>query len=111
MASLRTLDDRVYPVARWFVSLLEAAGFNVTVTSARRDLDQQRQLYAAYRSGRSRYPAAPPGHSTHGLGIAFDLNLRPPRYDVAGAVWEALGFTWGGRFGDRIHFDFRPRVR
>ena len=51
--------------------------------------------------------------------MAFDLQLdgvspgkRPPypwQYQVAGLVWEALGFTWGGRFSDPIHFDFRPK--
>ena len=109
MASLRTLDARAVPIARAFVALLERAGVRVTVTSARRDSATQARLYAAYKAGRSKYPAAPPGHSTHALGIAFDLSLNPPVYDQAGALWERLGFTWGGRFDDRIHFDFRRR--
>jgi hypothetical protein len=33
----------------------------------------------------------------------------PWQYQLAGEIWEALGFTWGGRFSDPIHFDFRPR--
>lgn len=81
----------------------------VVVTSARRSLDEQRRLYARYQAGRSRYPAARPGTSTHGLGLAFDVHLDPPVYEAAGAFWERLGLTWGGRFGDRIHFDARPR--
>lgn len=88
---------------------LQRAGITVTVTSTRRDLDQQRRLYEAYKSGRSRFPAAPPGRSTHGLGIAFDLHLDPPLYNVVGPIWESLGYTWGGRFRDPIHFDFRLR--
>jgi len=107
MASLRSLDPRAYPIAQAFVALLERAGVSVTVTSTRRDLDQQARLYAAYKAGRSKYPAAPPGQSTHGLGIAFDLHLDPPVYAAAGALWERIGGTWGGRFDDEIHFDFR----
>lgn len=109
MASLRTLDPRAIPLASWFVRRLQQAGVKVTVTSARRSLDEQRKLYARFRAGLSKYPAAAPGHSTHGAGIAFDLHLDPPVYAQAGALWERFGLTWGGRFNDEIHFDFRPR--
>ncbi len=81
----------------------------VLVTSARRSLDEQRELYARYLRGESRFPAAPPGRSTHGAGLAFDIKLDPPNYNEAGRIWEALGLTWGGRFRDPIHFDVRPR--
>jgi LAS superfamily LD-carboxypeptidase LdcB len=108
MASLRLLDDRARPIAEWFVAGLESCGVNVTITSTRRSLDEQRRLYDNYIHGRSRYPAAKPGSSTHGQGLAFDLHLDPPVYAAAGRVWESIGFTWGGRFKDEIHFDFRP---
>ncbi len=110
MASLRSLDSRLYPLAAWFVRVIQQAGVRVTVTSTRRSLDEQRRLYANYLAGRSKYPAAPPGKSTHGLGLAFDLHLEPPVYAQAGALWERLGLTWGGRFNDPIHFDARPRA-
>lgn len=110
MASLRTLDPRVRSIAAWFVRALTRGGVRVTITSTRRSLDTQRKLYADYVAGRSRYPAARPGTSTHGIGIAFDLHLDPPVYREAGQLWESLGFTWGGRFNDQIHFDFRPRA-
>jgi hypothetical protein len=93
------------------VAFLQKHGVTVTVTSSLRSMDEQQRLYARYKAGLSKYPAAPPGHSMHGLGIAFDLHLNPPVYDVAGRIWEALGLTWGGRFSDPIHFDFRPRGR
>jgi len=118
VASLRTLEQDVQPYANEFVRLL-ATFCKVVVTSARRDRAQQEKLYADYLAGRSKFPAAPPGQSTHGAGYAFDLQLdgvtpgkRPPypwQYQLAGEIWEALGFTWGGRFDDPIHFDFRPR--
>lgn len=110
MASLRTLDPDVRPIAQAFVRWLQSAGVRVTVTSARRSLSEQKRLYARAQAGLSKYPAAPPGRSTHGVGIAFDLALDPPVYAEAGAAWERAGFTWGGRFNDRIHFDTRPRA-
>jgi LAS superfamily LD-carboxypeptidase LdcB len=110
VASLRDLDQRAQSTARAFVRALQAAGVSVTVTSTRRDASVQAGLYADYMAGRSRYPAAPPGRSTHGLGLAFDLKLNPPVYAAAGAAWERAGFTWGGRFKDQIHFDFRPHA-
>jgi LAS superfamily LD-carboxypeptidase LdcB len=107
MASLRTLDPGVYRTAAAFVAALQRAGVSVTVTSARRSADEQAALYARAKAGLSRYPAAPPGHSMHALGVAFDLHLDPPVYQDAGTIWERLGGTWGGRFKDPIHFDAR----
>jgi len=110
MASLRDLDKRAQNTARAFVRALQAAGVSVTVTSTRRDATKQQALYDDYVAGRSKYPAAPPGRSTHGLGLAFDLKLSPPAYEAAGLAWERAGYTWGGRFQDKIHFDFRPHA-
>lgn len=122
MASLRALDPRVYPLARAFVRALERSWrMRVNVSSTRRDFDVQSRLYEDYLAGRTRYPVAPPGRSTHGRGIAFDLQLdglspgavsgerAPWQYQVAGRLWESLGLTWGGRFHDPIHFDTRTR--
>jgi hypothetical protein len=111
VADLRTLDDRVVHLAQWFVRVLEKSGIRVTVTSTRRSMGEQQRLYDRWKAGLSKYPAAKPGSSTHGLGLAFDLALDPPVYRAAGELWERLGFTWGGRFSDPIHFDFRPHRR
>lgn len=97
-----------------FVDWLRAQGLRVTVTSAYRNPRRQAQLYADYQRARARglphLPAAPPGHSQHELGLAFDLRVEPDAYLAAvGHIWEWLGFTWGGRFQDPVHFDFRPR--
>lgn len=124
MASLRELDPEAEPVARAFLRLLESPVFarfagvpqvRATVTSTRRSPTKQRELWNCYqRTGCSNcrrtsscFPAAPPGKSTHGLGIAFDLHLTPPVYRAAGRVWEAIGYRWGGRYDDPIHFDMR----
>jgi D-alanyl-D-alanine carboxypeptidase len=118
-ATVRDLDARVAPVAQAFIAALTNLGYRVTLTSTRRDPAQQKKLYDCYRrvgcSDCSKrpgqagcFPAAPPGQSTHAIGAAFDLKLEPADYATAGRVWEAIGFTWGGRFSDPIHFDFRP---
>jgi hypothetical protein len=123
VASLRTLNPQVIPHAKAFLAELAQHGIKATVTSTRRDPAQQARLYACFkrvgcsdctkRPGQPGcFPAAPPGKSTHAVGAAFDLHLAGPGnpYALAGALWERRGFTWGGRFGDRIHFDVRPRV-
>lgn len=110
VASLRALDPAFQPLATKFVNTLEQLGVTVTVTSTRRSLDEQKKLYDRFIAGKSKFPAAPPGTSTHGTGFAFDLHLDPPVYELAGRIWEHLGLTWGGRFNDPIHFDARTRV-
>lgn len=110
--SLRELDGpEKRRLAELLIRTLTAAGITVRITSVRRSMDEQRRLYQNFLAGLSKYPAAPPGHSQHAVGNAFDIHLEPNTdrvYRAAGIVWEYLGFTWGGRFGDRIHFDFRP---
>lgn len=121
MASLRTLDSRVKPIAQEFIRQLAARGMKPVVTSTRRDPATQARLYGCFRrvgcsdctkrpGQKGCYPAAAPGKSTHAVGAAFDVHLpNPAHYAAAGQLWESMGFTWGGRFGDRIHFDVRPR--
>lgn len=118
---IRTLDARVQPFVRQFLDHLARHGIRAHVTSARRSSAKQAELYRKSQLPGARFPAAPPGTSTHERGLAFDVvfnSIVPPRkppypwpYDVVGQLWESLGFTWGGRFDDAIHFDFRRRTR
>ena len=105
--STRMLDAHLRPHADRFIRVLKRFYTEVRVTSTRRSLDTQRVLYANYVAGCSRIPAAKPGRSLHAVGLAFDLHLVPPDYATAGRVWEALGGSWGGHYGDPIHFDVR----
>jgi LAS superfamily LD-carboxypeptidase LdcB len=115
-ATVRSLDARVQPFVSELLRALARAGIKAELTSTRRDLAEQRRLYDCYRRtgcsncrrGPGCFPAAPPGSSTHATGFAFDVRLTPPVYAELGQVWEQLGLTWGGRFKDPIHFDFRP---
>lgn len=116
-ATVRSLQSRYQPFVRAFLRALAQAGIKAELTSTRRDLDEQKRLYDCFkrtgcsncRRGPGCFPAAPPGTSTHALGLAFDLRLTPPVYTKVGEAWESLGLTWGGRFRDPIHFDFRRR--
>lgn len=86
--------------------LLALAGPSAVLTSVRRSRRQQELLYRRYLAGQSKYPAAPPGTSKHEQGRAFDI--YSPDENVLrrlGAIWEAAGGTWGGRFNDPIHFE------
>jgi len=115
-ASIRDLDKSKQSLVRMFLRFLASGGVRATITSTRRSPAVQKALWDCYRKtgcsncrrGPGCFPAAPPGRSTHATGIAFDLRLDPPVYEAAGRAWEAAGFTWGGRFDDPIHFDFRP---
>jgi D-alanyl-D-alanine carboxypeptidase-like protein len=119
-AGIRGLQTRAQPIVRAFLNHLAKHGISARITSTRRSPSEQAKLYAAAQSGKSRFPAAPPGRSTHATGLAFDVifnHLTPPAqppypwpYEAVGQLWESLGYTWGGRFGDPIHFDFRRRT-
>lgn len=98
-------------LARAMIALYNAAnavGLRPQITSTVRSAREQAKLYAAYKAGRSRYPAAPPGRSSHARGLAFDMTVTPrSALSVLGQLWESIGGTWGGRFRDPIHFELR----
>jgi len=52
----------------------DATGRRIQITSGLRDSSKQAQLYQAYISGKSPYPAARPGTSKHEKGFALDIN-------------------------------------
>lgn len=51
-------------------------GKDIQVTSGFRDSEKQAELYRAYKEGRSKFPAAPPGSSLHEHGRAVDVDLN-----------------------------------
>jgi LAS superfamily LD-carboxypeptidase LdcB len=83
-------------------------GHGLVVTSMRRSRATQRRLYDDFLAGRSKYPAAPPGLSSHERGLAFDAVIQPEALQAAyGRLWESIGGTWGASFNDPIHFELR----
>lgn len=82
----------------------ELQGLHPRVTSVRRNSTQQAVLYQRYLRGLSTFPAAPPGHSLHEKGLAFDM-VTDDRGVAAGAVWNAAGGHWSP--ADWVHFEYR----
>ena len=79
-------------------------GFATIVTSTDRPRNQQAALYHAWLRGDSRYPAAPPGHSAHEDGRAFDLGGSREALGLAGGLARYFGLRWGADY-DPIHFE------
>lgn len=113
MADLATLDPRLTPWAKYLYQIGKYYDPLLVVTSARRSLAKQERLYNDWIRGVSKIPAAPPGRSLHGYGLAFDLArigkdpIGDPLLAYLGAVWTSWGGKWGGE-RDPVHF--QPRV-
>ena len=93
--------------ARALLAAARTAGIRVSVNSVRRTRGQQAQLYAQFLQGLNPYPVAPPGHSMHELGLAFDISTTPDVNAQLGAIWN----SWGGRWSsaDPVHFEYRGK--
>lgn len=85
---------------------LRGLGYSATYTSGYRSVAKQRQLYAAYRAGRSRFPAAPPGSSEHNYGLAVDVVTDAPD-EIKRLAAEIAGLVWFGP-GDLVHYGSYP---
>jgi len=112
MADLRTLDWRLVPAAKYLYAIGKYYDPLLVVTSSFRSQAKQARLYDLYIRGKSQIPAAPPGRSLHGYGLAFDLArlgkdpFNDPLLNWLGRVWE----SWGGQYGgqrDPVHFQVR----
>jgi LAS superfamily LD-carboxypeptidase LdcB len=78
----------------------------IHIDSGYRSSQEQRRLFAAWKSGKSSLPAAAPGTSYHEVGLAIDVVVSPPgALEDFGLFAESLGFRWGGRFNDPVHID------
>ncbi len=102
--SISSLVPELQPYCR---ELLRIAGENrlePRLTSARRSLQEQRELYNRFLRGANPFPVAPPGTSAHETGEAFDLLVTPVDYLPAlGDLWISWGGQWGGN-RDPVHF-------
>jgi len=100
------LDPDLKSALRDLQAWLGGQGVLSTVTSTVRSGHDQDFLWRRYKRGDSPLPAAPPGHSAHEYGWAFDMVVSPEKYQFAvGRAWEKL---WGGKWGgakDPVHFE------
>lgn len=83
------------------------AGGSTTLTSTIRSQREQSFLWDRYQRGLSALPAAPPGHSAHEYGWAFDMVVSPSewQFDV-GSLWTSWGGAYGGK-RDPVHFELK----
>jgi len=104
---VNALDPRVERFRQALQRVLARHGMPLVFTSGYRTRSQQAALYHDWLSGRSKYPAAPPGFSKHERGLAFDLAGSPPALEIAGRLARGAGFRWGGDFhrADPVHFE------
>jgi hypothetical protein len=105
-AAISGLVPELQPWATLWLQVARQYDPNAQITSTLRSYWDQLLLWSQFKAGLSRYPAAPPGQSKHEQGLAFDLYSSNDQLLAAlGSAWERYGGTWGGRFGDPIHFE------
>ncbi len=102
MSSLRGLQRWLQPYAQALISQFH----QLTVTNVWRSRGQQIRLWNKRRN--NPYPVAPPGHSKHELGLAWDMVGPPELLARAGAIWN----SWGGHWSpaDAIHFEYAGHI-
>jgi hypothetical protein len=106
-ASIDALDPELRSALQELSQWLGSQRVILTVTSTVRSARDQDFLWRRAKAGLSGgLPAAPPGHSAHEYGWAFDAIVSPVEYqEPVGKAWERL---WGGKWGgsrDPVHFE------
>src|SRR6267378_4058061 len=106
-ASAAALDPELRSALQELSQWLGSQRVVLTVTSTVRSARDQDFLWRRAKAGLSGgLPAAPPGHSAHEYGWAFDAIVSPVEYQEAvGRAWEQM---WGGKWGNRkdpVHFE------
>ena len=102
--SINSLVPELQPFCRELVRVAGANRLEPRITSTRRSLQEQRDLYARFLRGANPFPVAAPGTSAHETGEAFDLLVTPVDYlRPLGDLWISWGGEWGGA-RDPVHF-------
>lgn len=105
-ANLDQLDPDLRQGALELMQACGQAGVVPTITSTVRSARDQDFLWRRYKQGNSPLPAAPPGHSAHEYGWAFDMVVSPASFQAnVGKAWQVV---WGGKWGgarDPVHFE------
>jgi len=112
--SILALEPRTRLSLRMAIEDSIREGIQFFITSTVRSFAEQLRLFLRFKAGQSRFPAAPPGKSTHQRGIAVDLVPKDPSAldDVVELMFRH-GFKWAGP-SDRVHFTHQgaePRLR
>ncbi len=100
------LDSEFAPKVEAFVRYAREAGHDITFSSADRTQETQDDLRT---SGKGRMPAK---QSLHSAGLAVDIgdfdDFSEAKKLAVRKAAERAGLSWGGTFGDTIHFYFDP---
>ena len=99
--NLRGLSPSVRDYAAYTLEWADYYGIPVTITSTYRSWNEQQALYDRWLRGESRWPAAPPGHSAHNWGLAWDSHV-PPEWEEAWQ-WLRRQLGWHVPVNDEIH--------
>lgn len=102
------------------VQARERFGYRLNIAQGFRTADHQDDLYALGRTKPGKTVTNARGYqSWHCYGLAFDISVRGQYpyhedlelsaandlFDHYGRLGEYLGLRWGGRFGDKPHFE------
>jgi hypothetical protein len=103
-----SVDPQLHEAYTALSSLVSQAGGHFTLTSTIRTFREQSFLYKRYLAGQSGgLPAAPPNHSAHEYGWAFDAITSPWSWQAdVGKVFESWGGVWGAT-KDPVHFELQ----
>ena len=116
------LEPKTRALCEAFLLACKAHNIEVIVTCTLRDNEAQAELYAQGRTKPGKIVThVQPGNSAHNHGRAFDIvPLRQGKavwgttgedavlWERIGALGEAQGLTWGGRWhmADFVHFQY-----
>lgn len=118
--NIKTLHEKVQPLARELIQRALAHGIIAVVTSGTRTYAEQDALYEQGRTKPgSIVTNARAGYSNHNFGLAFDLTIfsngkpvwESPEYKTLGSIGKSLGLIWGGDWStieDDPHFELHP---
>lgn len=110
MSKIDTLEEILQPIVeQLLLNAYKETGYEWTITSGRRSMEQQRSLYAQGRTAAGPIVTkAPPGSSPHNYGLAADLApIKEGKiwWEAPKSVWKTmgdeakkLGLVWGGDF-------------
>ncbi len=122
MINSRKIDDLLPALqvkARLFIERCEAQGLQVLITCTYRDNEAQNALYASGRTAKGKILTnLKGGESKHNMRKAFDFCVmthgkcdwgNEEAFKKCGAIGEALGLRWAGRWRGKlrelVHFE------
>ena len=116
---LKDLQPTIREKCELLIENCKAAGIYILITCTLRDGEAQEWLYASGRTRKGKIlTKARAGQSKHEFGLAFDFCVMTAgkcdwdnneAFAKVGAMGEALGLTWAGRWRgsirEAVHFE------